>query len=272
MRVRVEWRELRVRIFSGLVGVFLAALLFWMSSYSIGMFICRLGVRMLAWGATYEFVRMTQMVYKDLIHPSFHLLLSFLFFILIDFLPSLSLALISCTSLIGLLVFFDPFSSFIRVASSLLIFFYIHLPVALFEQLLEGKIVSGRWWVLYLVLIAKGSDIGAFFIGKYFGKHLIAPRVSPNKTSMGVLGGVGFATVLSILLCFFTTTPWSPSLLIFCAPGVSLFSQFGDLIESSFKRACGVTSSGTFPGMGGILDLLDSVLIACPLIYAFACL
>ncbi|RDB31755.1 phosphatidate cytidylyltransferase [Candidatus Similichlamydia laticola] len=272
MRVRVEWGELRARVFSGLVGASLAAFLFWMSGYALGSLVCRFGIRLLAWGATYELVRMTQIVYKDLIHPSFHLLLSIFFFVCVDFLPSLSLALLSAISLISVLIFFDPFSAFIRLSSSLLIFLYVHFPIALFEQLLEDKLPHGRWWVLYLLLVAKGSDTGAYFSGKHFGKQLIAPRVSPNKTVVGVVGGMVFATVLALFLCLFTTPPWSGSVLTFCAPGVALFAQFGDLIESSFKRSCGVRSSGSFSGMGGILDMLDSVLMVCPLIYALACL
>lgn len=273
MRLRVEWREFRIRILSGLTGVFLASILFWMSGYPLGLLICRFGIRLLAWGATYEMVRMAQAVYKDLIHPSFHLLLSILFFISVDFLPSLSIAIICSSSLIALLIFFDPFSAFIRLSSAFLIFLYVHLPIALFEQLLEDKIPHGRWWALYLILVAKGSDSGSFFIGKYFGKKLIAPRVSPNKTAMGVLGGMCSATILAFSLCLLTADPpWSRSVLIFCAPGVSLFSQFGDLIESAFKRSCGVRNSGSFSGMGGILDMLDSLLMACPLVYSLACL
>lgn len=118
--------------------------------------------------------------------------------------------------------------------------------------------------LLFALLIVWVADIGAYFVGKGFGRVKLAPRISPGKTWEGVLGGLSAVTVLaaigSPLLGIDITV-----LLPFCL-AVAMISIVGDLTVSMFKRNAGVKDSGTlFPGHGGVLDRIDSVTAAAPL-------
>lgn len=126
---------------------------------------------------------------------------------------------------------------------------------------------DGTLILLYLFFGIWSSDSGAYFVGKFLGKHKLAPRISPNKTVEGALGGVlATLVVLSVLnhfLLLFTLN----QVLIF-AFFLSLLGQFGDLVESLLKRFLGVKDSGhLIPGHGGILDRFDSIIMAAPFIY-----
>jgi len=126
------------------------------------------------------------------------------------------------------------------------------------------------WYFLFLLAAGKGSDMAAFVVGKALGRHPMSPRVSPNKTwEGGIAGGVaGTAAGMAVL-------SWSPlklayygmpvaALLFFCL-GVTMASQVGDLVKSAFKRWAGVKDSGRLlPEFGGMLDMVDSFIIAAP--------
>ena len=123
----------------------------------------------------------------------------------------------------------------------------------------------GREWVFFALLLAFGADIGAFFAGRGFGRVKLAPRVSPGKTWEGVLGGMLLALVVA-----WGGSAWFgvPALrLVPLGLLVAAFSVVGDLTESLFKRAAGLKDSGTLiPGHGGVLDRIDSVLAATPVL------
>lgn len=137
--------------------------------------------------------------------------------------------------------------------------------VALGRLVLAGRgPVGGPMIVLWLVLLVIASDIGAFFVGRQFGRRKLAPRVSPGKTWEGAVGGL--CTVVLVALggarCF--GFPAATSIGFGCAVGI--FSVIGDLTESMFKRAAGLKDSGVIlPGHGGVLDRIDSVTAAAPL-------
>lgn len=125
---------------------------------------------------------------------------------------------------------------------------------------------GGGVWVLLLLLLVWGSDIGGYFGGKWFGKHLLAPTVSPKKTVEGFIGGVLFAMILGALVILYQAPAWllQPTcwLVLFT---VSLLAVMGDLTESMFKRLQDVKdSSQLLPGHGGVLDRLDSLFAATP--------
>ncbi len=119
-----------------------------------------------------------------------------------------------------------------------------------------------------LAVACAGSDIGAFMVGRRFGRHPLAPRLSPNKTREGVVGNVlgaavGLAPFLGLLGPYFTVTAW---LVVVCL--VALGSLWGDLLESAVKREAGVKDAAQWlPGFGGILDRIDSLLLVVPLVY-----
>jgi phosphatidate cytidylyltransferase len=132
---------------------------------------------------------------------------------------------------------------------------------------------SGPFYVLYFILVTKFSDTGAYASGSLFGKHKMIPRISPGKTWEGFVGGVFASTAASVIFAKLA----GPKLVgmtlfhsIVLGILLSIAAVIGDLIESLFKREAGVKDSGTrFPGIGGILDLLDSLLFNAPLMYVY---
>lgn len=123
----------------------------------------------------------------------------------------------------------------------------------------------------YFFLVLFGSDIGAYFGGKAFGKHKLAPTISPGKTVEGLIGGILFAAAAAAIasLSFFPELPfqWSiPLAIVLAAVGV-----LGDLAESAMKRGSKTKDAASIlPGHGGFLDRLDSLLFSAPILYYFA--
>ncbi len=126
---------------------------------------------------------------------------------------------------------------------------------------------------LFLALFATfGSDTAAFFIGKAFGRHKLAPQISPGKTWEGAIAGVAGGIIISLLFTLETSLqlPLSWWQAILLGALVSVFGQVGDLAESLLKRNYGVKDSGSLmPGHGGILDRMDSVLFAGAVVYLY---
>lgn len=129
---------------------------------------------------------------------------------------------------------------------------------------------EGPALLLILGLAVALSDVGAFVTGKAIGRHKLALRVSPNKTWEGALGSV-IGAYLGVGLMFFAVPDKSLWLLLSAFPIViALAAVWGDLIESAIKREFGAKDAGNWlPGFGGILDRIDSLLIAAPLTYYF---
>jgi phosphatidate cytidylyltransferase len=141
---------------------------------------------------------------------------------------------------------------------------FLSFHVTLIDQIGEYGILV--WLVL---LTAFGTDIMAYFTGYAFGRHKLAPKISPKKTVEGSIGGI----LGSVLLCGLFGYFFAPVLLIHCIIiGVlgGIISQFGDLTASIFKRKMGIKDYGNLiPGHGGILDRFDSVLFTAPLVYYY---
>ncbi len=133
--------------------------------------------------------------------------------------------------------------------------------------------VEGRYYLLYFILITKLSDTGAYIVGSLIGRHKMIPRVSPGKTWEGFGGAILVSIGASVLFAALfkghmpgLTLPHS--LILGFLLGIS--AVVGDLIESIFKREAAVKDSGRFlPGIGGILDLLDSLLFNAPIMYLY---
>lgn len=114
---------------------------------------------------------------------------------------------------------------------------------------------------LFILLVVMSTDIGAYFIGSKIGKRKLAPTISPNKTLEGSLGGVIVSFIVAAVYLRFNHFTYTYGTMLFMAIILSVTGQFGDLIESAFKRHFGVKDSGhLIPGHGGILDRFDSVL------------
>lgn len=137
-----------------------------------------------------------------------------------------------------------------------------------FNAFIQARAVSFTT-LLYGMLIVWLTDSGAYIFGRQFGKHKLAPKVSPNKTIEGSVLGTIFATViLAIYLLFFHVGYDNYYMMVLATLLLSIFGQFGDLIESALKRYYGVKDSGKIlPGHGGILDRFDSMLMVMPALY-----
>ncbi len=130
--------------------------------------------------------------------------------------------------------------------------------------------VYGAEMLLYLFSLVWVADIGAYFSGRKFGKHTLAPAISPGKTWEGLGGGL-VASFVWILLIYQVSSGWGLGWLQFLLIGIvtSLMSVVGDLFESILKREAGVKDSGNLlPGHGGILDRIDSIIAASPVFVA----
>lgn len=124
----------------------------------------------------------------------------------------------------------------------------------------------GPWRVLYLLALVWVADVGAYFAGHAFGRHKLAPRVSPGKTWEGVAGAFAAAAVVVAVGLQFGIAFGAPAAFAALSLAVVAFSIVGDLAESMMKRHHGVKDSGTLlPGHGGLLDRIDSLTAATPL-------
>jgi phosphatidate cytidylyltransferase len=134
--------------------------------------------------------------------------------------------------------------------------------IGLLHILASGS--SGPWLVLALLAVVWASDIGAYFVGRRWGRMRLAPAVSPGKTWEGLLGGLALAGAVGALVA--ALLGLSPLTVSAMALSVAALSVVGDLTESMFKRNVGVKDSGTLiPGHGGVLDRMDSITAAVPL-------
>jgi phosphatidate cytidylyltransferase len=133
--------------------------------------------------------------------------------------------------------------------------------------------VDGHYYLLYFVVITKFSDTGAYVVGSLIGRHKMIPRISPGKTWEGFAGALAVSVLVSLLLVYFlgekmSGMTWTHAVVLGLLLGLA--AVVGDLIESIFKREAGVKDSGKFfPGIGGILDLLDSLLFNAPIMYLY---
>lgn len=126
---------------------------------------------------------------------------------------------------------------------------------------------QGAEWLLFILVLVTAADSGAYFVGRSFGRVKLAPRVSPGKTWEGVFGGLAAGCVAALAGALWFGLPVLPFLAL--AVAAIVFGIVGDLVESQLKRSAGVKDSGTlFPGHGGMLDRIDSLTAAAPVLLA----
>ena len=147
-----------------------------------------------------------------------------------------------------------------------------------------GTEMNGRYLVLFLILVTKCSDIGAYFTGKTCSQipgrenHKIAPKLSPGKSWEGFFGGIALSVIMATCLVMFLGDKMTvggvqvlgyPSA-IFLGVCFATLGFFGDIAESVLKRSSGVKDSGSIlPGMGGVMDVVDSLTLVAPLFYCY---
>ena len=161
----------------------------------------------------------------------------------------------------------------------LLLFVYcLSHALFLFEFPMHDKPWVGEaGWFLYLVLLTEVNDISQALVGRRFGKTQLTPRISPNKSLEGLLGGLTVTILLAILMAPWLTTfmqgrSWRIGGLVAMLSGIliALFGFLGDINKSGIKRDVGVKDSGTLlPGQGGMMDRIDSLTFSAPVFYYF---
>jgi phosphatidate cytidylyltransferase len=133
--------------------------------------------------------------------------------------------------------------------------------------------VQGHYYLLYFIVITKFSDTGAYLVGSLIGRHKMIPRISPGKTWEGFGGALAVSVLVSLGFFYYLGDrmrgmTWMHAVILGLLLGLA--AVVGDLIESIFKREAGIKDSGKFfPGIGGILDLLDSLLFNAPIMYLY---
>ena len=185
----------------------------------------------------------------------------------------------------------DPLSTgFPAAAASAFGFVYVTVPLAMLVQLRQQG--SGAFLILYVLIVVWIGDTVAYYTGRALGRHKLAPRISPGKTWEGTLGSLVGAIVCGTLVFAYSRQissglisvglltpgqaylpPQIPPLWQFGAlsAGINVAAQIGDLAESLIKRGAGVKDSGSIlPGHGGILDRIDALLFAAPVIWYYA--
>jgi phosphatidate cytidylyltransferase len=218
-----------------------------------------------------------------MIHEGYHplivisLVLSMLF-LLAPMFPQLRLTLLEIGLIIAVLVslpwlFFRKKldGAMVDWSLTLAIALYLGWPLSLFPQLRGSEVgfSAGLWWILTVLLGVWGFDTGAFFTGRFFGRHKLAPKISPAKTWEGVIGGMVFSITFSLILTVIPLgIPWYLAIILGILIGVA--ATLGDLAESLIKRQTHVKDSGHFmPGHGGVLDRVDSILFAIIVVFVF---
>lgn len=137
----------------------------------------------------------------------------------------------------------------------------------------EAGVVTGQFYCLYVIAVTKFSDMGAYLTGMTFGKHLLIPHISPKKTWEGLVGALAFSLLASLGLYKLipqklSVLTWTHAIILGLLLGAA--AVIGDLAESIVKRSTGVKDSGgLLPGIGGALDLIDSLLFTGPLLFFY---
>lgn len=166
-------------------------------------------------------------------------------------------------------------SPFVNLAMTFFGLFYLTIPlgclVSINFMFPSDAVQDGRCWLLYVFSVTKLTDTAAYFTGKLLGKTPLAPYISPKKTIEGALGGLLVGIITSVI--FYLTAQSCMSLTFWqslaLGGAISLLAQVGDLSESLLKRDMKVKDSSQLPGLGGFLDIVDSLVFTAPMIYIY---
>ena len=245
-----------------------------------------LGAALLAVVGIWEYVQLART--KDL-KPATKLMMGIAFceviiFVLSQKNPSLALLPLAIL-LIGLVGFFifhfrESSDALLNVAVEFFGVCYVAFPICFMLGVLYPEThhtvgQDGRWWLGYLIAVTKMTDMGGYFVGKLWGKHKLAPILSPKKTIEGAIAGF-FCAVGTSMLIYLLGKHFSQGMFdlafadsIWLGMLIGVMGQVGDLAESLLKRDAVVKDSNALPGIGGVLDLLDSLLLTAPIVYLF---
>jgi phosphatidate cytidylyltransferase len=167
----------------------------------------------------------------------------------------------------------DNSAGLTAIAVTLFGLMYVPWLLNFMQKIIFFPGVAGNYFLLYFIVLTKFSDMGAYLVGSLIGRHKMIPRISPGKTWEGFAGAILVSTGASVVFVHFLGRHMAGMNLhhaIVLGVILSVTAVIGDLIESLFKRECGAKDSGrVLPGIGGILDLLDSLLFNAPIMYLY---
>ena len=154
------------------------------------------------------------------------------------------------------------------ISSTFLGIFYVALLLGYQVALVSG--IDGKRWLFFMYIVIWASDTGAYYIGSAFGRHKLYSKVSPKKSIEGLVGGLLLAVGAALLCRAWFLSSMGTGEAVALGIILSGAGVLGDLAESLFKRGAGVKDSGSLiPGHGGVLDRLDSVLFAAPVLFYY---
>ncbi len=224
-----------------------------------------------------EWMNMT-MPHEPLFNRAFGVILGVAYCTMIAFWPTSRVVLFGlwAITVLGFLFFLFRHGAIETVASRVayLLSGILYAGVLIAPLFLMKRRLDGGAWIYICLTSAWLSDTGAYFAGRFLGKYVGAklwPTISPKKTWIGGVGGMGGSFIALIIAKFFymPTLSWTDVVLI--AVPANLLGQLGDLAESLIKRSVGVKDSGVLlPGHGGMLDRIDALLFVVPYVYALA--
>jgi phosphatidate cytidylyltransferase len=232
--------------------------------------------------AAYEYVQITAAAGSPV--PLWWMAASvMLFFLVVNYQPQDTIAAVSLATLVlfSWSAFRTPLNRVLgETAAGLFALLYICYPLTLLPRMLSEQ-MDGPAILLFLFLCVWSGDIAALYVGKRYGRHKLSPRLSPNKTWEGAIASVIASVIFGMALVgageylsrhgsnftrLHTSEPWWQSLIL--AIILNVAAQLGDLLESALKRGADVKDSGTLlPGHGGILDRIDALLLAAPVLW-----
>jgi len=200
--------------------------------------------------------------------------------VFLDF-PQLPVLVLAISMVVFFLLHFsDTTDALYAIAVDFFGVAYVAAPLSLMLGVLYpsphlGVPQEGRFWLVYLILVTKITDVGAYFVGRLWGRKKLSPTLSPKKTVEGAIAGF-IAAVLASMLIYYAGSrlfdghfSLSFSESIWLGMLIGVFGQIGDLAESLLKRDAVVKDSNTLPGLGGVLDMVDSLLFTTPIVYFF---
>jgi phosphatidate cytidylyltransferase len=273
-------RELYQRLWVSAIAISIPALLIWFAYTPWVTVLLMLTMAFMTGIGVWEYARMARA--KGL-SPATRLMIAVAMLEVLAFYISLAYPQWSRLALLMIVLGFISFfvahfrkieNALMHVAVEFFSVCYVAIPFSFMLAILYPPTIDGdgRWWLFYLIAVTKITDVGGYFVGKLWGKRPLAPHLSPRKTVEGAIGGLCFAVALSLLFCIWgRMVGWNLSFwnATWMGMAIGVLSQIGDLSESLLKRDARVKDTNRLPGVGGILDLLDSILFTSPVVYFF---
>lgn len=268
------------RLIASLITIVSVFILVFLSDNFLMSFFILLAVLVIADLAMNEFIQIV--VRKNIVVTKKWMVISALLTIFSFFLISiyntwnnLPVAVLVISTIVFFISSFDRINHAIaRVSTSLLGVIYVAVPLGMIFSILYDT-NYGKLWLFYLLIVVKISDVFAYFGGSLIGKHKLAEQLSPNKTWEGAITGIIGSALAGYgfyyLITYFGYVQMGLTLNTSIVLGIILgaVGQLSDLSESLLKRDAKVKDSSSLPGLGGILDILDSLLFTIPILYLY---